>query len=34
MKECKNCKNNNCCFLALICIPYNYKYFEYEISLP
>ena len=28
MKECKNCKNKNCCFLALICIPYNYKYWE------
>ena len=28
MKECKNCKQNNCCFLALTCIPYNYKYHE------
>lgn len=29
MKECKNCKNNNCCFLALACIPYDYKYHEF-----
>ena len=28
MNECKNCKNNNCCFLAFICIPYDYKYWE------
>jgi hypothetical protein len=27
-KNCKNCKNDNCCFLAFICIPFNHKYFE------
>ena len=28
MKECKTCKHNNYCLLALTCIPYNYKYHE------
>ena len=30
MSKCKICKNGDCCFLALICIPgdLNYKYFE------
>lgn len=28
MKECKNCKKNDCCFLAIICIPYDYKFYE------
>lgn len=28
MKECKNCNRNNCCALALTCIPYGYKYWE------
>lgn len=25
---CENCKNRDCCMLACICIPFNYKYFE------
>lgn len=25
--NCKTCKNDNCCFLALICIPFNHKYY-------
>jgi hypothetical protein len=26
--KCSNCKNNNCCMLALTCIPYNYIYYK------
>lgn len=32
MKECKNCNRNNCCALALTCIPYDYKYWEEKLS--
>ena len=27
-KECANCEKDNCCFLALCCIPYDYKHFK------
>jgi len=27
-RHCQNCKHDNCCFLALCCIPFNYKYYE------
>ena len=30
MSECNDCKHTDCCFLALICIPYDYKYFNHN----
>lgn len=30
-KNCKNCKHDKCCFLALRCIPYDYAHFEAAI---
>lgn len=33
MKNCTNCKRNNCCALALTCIPYDYKYHEEIVNV-
>tara|TARA_R110002012_G_scaffold322078_1_gene554675 strand:- start:1549 stop:1692 length:144 start_codon:yes stop_codon:yes gene_type:complete len=27
-EECQGCVNEECCFLALVCIPYNRKFYE------
>ena len=26
--KCRECKHDSCCFVAMICIPSNYKHFE------
>ena len=31
MSKCdETCKHRDCCFLALICIPYDYKHYKKE----